>query len=139
MAGTFDSSAKSPGPKTYGLFGRESVIDMVHAKDESGPNDRVERDVVFTEEIQVSGCGTIIINAPPAFPRVCAIGQHVGMLFRPNSSARGVTLDGFKPDVDAFASPFIALNRDGDSHSRSLDCPWAQPHVKPLLGHGLDV
>ena len=67
--------------KTYGLFGREAVVDMVHAKDKSGPNDRVERDVVFAEEIQVSGYGPVIINAPPAFPRVCAIGQHVGMLF----------------------------------------------------------
>ena len=83
---------------------------------------------------------SVIINAPPAFPRRCAIGQVAMRAFRPNSCARGVTLDGLKPDVNAFAVPL--LHHQGDRYApRQITChrPWSQTHVQPLFGHGLDV
>ena len=49
-------------------------------------------------------------------------------------------MDGFKPDVDAFAFPRIAFDRDWNPPFKvSCYCAWTQPHVQPLFGHGFHV
>ena len=100
----------------------------------------MEGDVVLAQEVQMPWTVAVLIKAPPRSPRLFAQLMFVGVAFCPNLGARQVTLDGFKPDINALSVPvFVRKGNRNSPFEITRDGPWTQAHVQPLLRHGSDI